>query len=230
MRNIFRGEIYPSFQIFYIFAASMSRVPETTYLVGIAGGSASGKSSILKELLRHFEPSDISFVSQDNYYIDRLKQLVDENGEVNFDLPTAIDRNALVADVEKLLKGETVVRKEYTFNNPKVLPEYITVNPAKILIVEGLFVFHYSELAQQLDLRIYIDARDEVKLLRRLKRDALERGYSESDVRYRWEHHVKPCYSTYLRPYRDHCDIILANNHSYTRGLTVLINHLKTLV
>lgn len=208
----------------------MSKDRHSTYLVGIAGGSASGKSSILRELLKHFKPGDISFISQDNYYLNRMKQAVDENGEVNFDLPTAIDREALVRDVELLLQGDAVVRREYTFNNPKVIPEYIRVEPARILIVEGLFVFHYSELAQQLDLRVYIDARDDVKLLRRLKRDAEERGYSESDVRYRWEKHVRPCYQSYLRPYRDHCDIILANNHSYIRGLKVLINHLKTLV
>jgi len=200
----------------------------STYLVGIAGGSASGKTSILKELLSRFNPGEVSFVSQDNYYLDRIKQAVDENGEVNFDLPTAIDREAFVHDVEALLRGETVRRKEYTFNNPKVIPEYITIKPAKILIVEGLFVFYFSELALHLDLRVYIDALDQVKLQRRLKRDALERGYSESDVRYRWEHHVKPCYKSYLRPYRDHCDVVLTNNVNYLKGLDVLVNHLKT--
>lgn len=208
----------------------MPKNSNSTYLVGIAGGSASGKSLILKELLSFFEPGDISFITQDNYYLDRIKQVVDENGEVNFDLPTAIDRDALVRDVDALMNGETVVRKEYTFNNPKIHPQYITVKPAKIIIVEGLFVFHFSELAQRLDLRVYIDARDDVKLLRRLKRDAQERGYSESDVRYRWEHHVKPCYKTYLRPYRDHCDVVLTNNVHYIKGLTVLVNHLKTLI
>src|SRR5690554_756585 len=200
----------------------------STYLVGIAGGSASGKTSILKELLSRFNPGEVSFASQDNYYLDRIKQAVDENGEVNFDLPTAIDREAFVHDVEALLRGETVRRKEYTFNNPKVIPEYITIKPAKILIVEGLFVFYFSELALHLDLRVYIDALDQVKLQRRLKRDALERGYSESDVRYRWEHHVKPCYKSYLRPYRDHCDVVLTNNVNYLKGLDVLVNHLKT--
>lgn len=78
----------------------MPKNSNSTYLVGIAGGSASGKSLILKELLSFFEPGDISFITQDNYYLDRIKQVVDENGEVNFDLPTAIDRDALVRDVD----------------------------------------------------------------------------------------------------------------------------------
>lgn len=214
----------------HIFALQMPEKLQSTYLVGIAGGSASGKSSILRELLKNFSSDEISHISQDNYYLDRIKQAVDENGEVNFDLPTAIDRQALVKDVDALLRGETIYRKEYTFNNPKVIPSYITVKPARILIVEGLFVFYFSELAQQLDLRVYVDARDDVKLARRLKRDALERGYSESDVRYRWENHVKPCYNSFLRPYRDHCDVVLTNNVHYFKGVEVLKNHLKAIL
>ena len=208
----------------------MPKISNSTYLVGIAGGSASGKSSILKALLNNFDPEEISFISQDNYYLDRDNQARDDKGEVNFDLPTAVDRNGLYNDVETLLSGKEVRRKEYTFNNPKAHAKTIIVKPAPIVIIEGLFVFHFSELAQRLDLRVYVDARDDVKLLRRLKRDKIERGYSESDVRYRWENHVRPCYQTFLRPYRDHCDIILANNHSFDRGLGVLINHLKTLL
>lgn len=208
----------------------MPKILNSTYLVGIAGGSASGKTSILSALLDNFNPNEVSFVSQDNYYLDRDMQARDEKGEVNFDLPTAVDRNGLCRDVEDLLSGKEVQRKEYTFNNPKATAKTIVVKPARILIVEGLFVFHFSELAQRLDLRVYIDARDDVKLLRRLRRDELERGYSESDVRYRWENHVRPCYQTFLRPYRDHCDIILANNHSYIKGLSVLVNHLKTIL
>lgn len=136
----------------------MPKISNSTYLVGIAGGSASGKSSILKALLDNFESDQVSFVTQDNYYLDRDKQARDEKGEVNFDLPTAVDRNGLCQDVEDLLSGKEVRRKEYTFNNPKATAKTIIVKPAPILVVEGLFVFHFSELAQRLDLRVYIDA------------------------------------------------------------------------
>ncbi len=198
-----------------------------TYLVGIAGGSASGKTSILNDLRNCFEPGMISIVSQDNYYLDRNLQALDYRGEINFDLPTAINREAFSNDVKDLLAGKSIIRKEYTFNNPAATPELVEVKPAPILIIEGLFVFYYEELRKQLDLQVYIDARDDVKLERRLRRDALERGYPETDVRYRWENHVVPCYKNYLRPFRDHCDIIIANNGSYRKGLEVLVHHLK---
>jgi uridine kinase len=200
-----------------------------TYLVGIAGGSASGKTSILNDLKKRFGPGEISIVSQDNYYHERSLQALDYRGEINFDLPTAIDREAFVQDVKSLISGKSVFRKEYTFNNPQAQAGVIEVHPASILVIEGLFVFYYTELSEMLDLQVYIDARDDIKLERRLQRDARERGYPESDVRYRWENHVVPCYKNYLRPYRDHCDIIIANNGSYKKGLGVLEHHLKAV-
>lgn len=198
-----------------------------SYLVGIAGGSASGKTSFLKALKTNFHKDEVSVITQDNYYFEKQFQQIDAQGSINFDLPDAIDRGALYEDFKQVVAGTKVSRQEYTFNNASALSAQIEVLPAPIVIVEGLFVFHFSELSQMLDLKVYIDARDEIKLQRRLKRDAIERGYPESDVLYRWEHHVKPCYLNYLKPYRDHCDLIITNNESFDKGLEVLVNHLR---
>jgi len=200
------------------------------YVVGVAGGSASGKTSIINDLIAELGGNEVALISQDNYYFERHLQAKDENGEINFDLPDAIDREALKQDVERLLIGERVVTKEYTFNNPAVDAKMVAIEPARILIIEGLFVFHFHELAEKMDLKIYVDAKDEVKLKRRILRDAVERGYPESDVRYRWMNHVLPSYQRFLRPHRDHCDLVITNNRSYAKGLSVLVNHLKTLV
>ena len=167
-------------------------------------------------------------ISQDNYYFEKQLQARDEKGTINFDLPGAIDRSALYDDMRELAVGKKVVRPEYTFNNDAAIATLVEVVPAPVIVIEGLFVFHFTELAGMLDLRVYIDALDEIKLQRRLKRDAEERGYPESDVRYRWENHVMPCYRNYLKPYREHADIIITNNRSFNKGLDVLVNHLKT--
>lgn len=198
-----------------------------SYLVGIAGGSASGKTSFLKALKARFAREDLAVINQDNYYFEKQLQKKDAQGTINFDLPDAIDRDGLYTDLKQVVGGGRIARKEYTFNNAGAVAAMVEVEPAPIIIVEGLFVFHFTELAQMLDLKVYIDARDEIKLQRRLKRDAIERGYPESDVIYRWQHHVKPCYENYLRPYRDHCDIIVTNNVSFDKGLEVLVNHLR---
>lgn len=197
------------------------------YVVGVAGGSASGKTSILNELMSCFGANQIALISQDNYYYERERQFQDVNGEINFDLPNAIDRESLSKDVADLIEGKIVVKKEYTFNNPSAEPKMVSIQPAPILIIEGLFVFHYVELAAKMNLKVYVDALEDVKLKRRIVRDLTERGYPESDVRYRWKNHVMPSYYNYLKPHKRHCDIIVNNNSSYRNGLKVLVNHLK---
>lgn len=196
------------------------------YVVGIAGGSASGKTSFLKKLHDALPKGSISIISQDNYYKPQDQQQRDENGEVNYDLPTSIDKDAFFADVKKLLGGEAISFPEYTFNNSESAANTITVEPAPILVVEGLFVFHYPDVRHALDLRLYLDVREDIKLQRRIKRDHEERGYPESVVRYQWEHHVMPSYKKFLKPYRDDSHIIITNNITFDKGLAVLTDHL----
>ncbi len=200
------------------------------YIVGISGGSASGKTSFLKHLSEALPSGNLCIVSQDNYYRPKDQQLRDENGQINFDLPTSIDRAAFHADMQRLMRGESIRIKEYTFNNASREPREIEMQPAPLLIMEGLFIFHYTEIREALDLKVYIDARDEVKLERRLKRDRDERGYEHDVVLYQWNNHVMPSYMQFLRPYRDEADIIVTNNSSYDRGLDVLKNHLAMVL
>ncbi len=200
------------------------------YIIGIAGGSASGKTSFIRDLKATFTQNEISIISQDNYYFPKEKQELDENGIINFDLPQSIDRDQFYTDMQDLIKGNSISCTEYTFN---VSPENATTlitQPAPIIIMEGLFVFHYKEIRDLLNLRVYIDVRDSIKLERRINRDMKERGYPEDDVKYQWENHVVPSYKKYLRPYRDDAHIIITNNHHYSKGLEVLTDHLRAKI
>lgn len=196
------------------------------YVVGIAGGSASGKTSFLRQLKEQLPEGSVAIVSQDNYYKPKIEQEKDENGEVNFDLPTSIDKDAFEADLIKLIAGEAIEQTEYTFNDNRKEPKIVRVKSAPIIVVEGLFVFHYPEIRKLLDLRVYLDVREEIKLLRRIKRDAEERGYPEKTVRYQWDNHVTPSFKKFLKPYRDDSNIIITNNINYGKGLLVLKEHL----
>jgi len=200
------------------------------YIIGITGGSASGKTLFLTRLMEQFETDDICLLSQDNYYRPKEHQTKDENGIENFDLPTAIDDVAFAADVEKLRLGEIVTREEYTFNNSDKIPNLLHFFPKKILVVEGIFVFHFPEVAKLLDLKIFIDAQDKIKLKRRIKRDNEERGYDLQDVMYRWKYHVKPTYEEFIRPHKRSCDIVIPNNHHFEKGLRVIVSYLKSQV
>ncbi len=182
------------------------------YVIGIAGSSGSGKTFFLNCFLHHFAPQEITLISQDDYYIPANTKTQEENKRYNFDLPTAIDRQAFYQDIQSLFEGRTIHKEEYTFNNPALKPKTLEIRPAPILIVEGLFIFYYEEVNALLNHRIFLHAEDEIALQRRLKRDLVERGYQEDDVRYKWINHVQPAYRQFLLPFREQCDRIIINN------------------
>lgn len=183
------------------------------FIMGIAGGSGSGKTFFLNRFLDHFTSDEVCSVSQDDYYFPvRHTMTKEEIKFYNFDIPETIDREHFYSDITKLINKETIYKKEYTFNNPEAVPKILEIKPAPIMIVEGLFIFHFKEIADLLDLRIFIEADEEVALLRRLKRDLEERGYSNEDVMYRWENHVMPAYKEFLLPYRNICEQVIVNN------------------
>ncbi len=201
---------------------------EPVFLIGIAGGSGSGKTTFLRELLSHFSPRQVALVSQDNYYEPKERQQADANGVLNFDLPTSINRAHFAQDMEKLARGESLELLEYNFNNPAWEPEKVTVNPAPIIIMEGLFVFHYDEIRTRLNYKVYVDAHHEQRLKRRIERDEKERGYPEHEVRYQWLNHVRPAEELYLDPYIPQCDLVVDNNTHFKEGLNSLVMKIKS--
>ena len=198
------------------------------YLVGITGGSASGKTLFLKSLIHAFAPGEISLISQDNYYRPRHEQQVDEKGIHNFDLPAAIDDERYAADIRTLRSGRPVSCPEYTFNNPAAAPRMLTFTPSPIIVVEGIFVLYFPEIVSLLDLKVFIDAKEHVKFKRRIIRDRDERGYDLEDVLYRYEQHVVPAYEKYIEPFKDDADVIIPNNRHFEKGLQLLVAYLKS--
>ncbi len=182
------------------------------FIIGVAGGSGSGKTFFLNCFLNHFDNSEISLISQDDYYKPIATQPLDENGWVNFDLPICIDSQKLLEDLQTLIAGGSVQKKEYTFNVAETEARMLTIDPAPIIVVEGLFIFHYQELASLLDMRIFLDAEEELTLNRRIKRDTVERGYTKDMIMYQWVNHVMPAYNNYLLPYKHTADKVIINN------------------
>lgn len=195
--------------------------------VGISGGSGSGKTTIIKELRKRFSIDQVCLLSLDDYYVSREEQVDDANGITNFDLPTSINERELVRDLALLKAGKVVERIEYTFNNVNVTPKTLVFKPAPVIIVEGIFIYHYLEVRAALDVKVFIEADHDIKLERRIKRDSVERNYPESDVRYRFKHHVTPSYDEFVAPYKSHCDIVINNNVDYKIGLEMLDGFLQ---
>lgn len=198
------------------------------YLIGISGGSGSGKTSFIRRLRTAFSEEELCILSQDDYYLPRDQQHRDHNDELNFDLPRSFDKKRFRKDIERLMAGETITIREYTFNNPKAQPKTLTFRPAPILVIEGLFVFHFKKIAPLLDLKVFINAKENLKIIRRIMRDQVERGYPLDDVLYKYQHHVLPSFERFIQPYKEEADIVVNNNRDFERGLEVLSGFLRT--
>lgn len=191
-------------------AFQMNKKP---YLIGISGGSGSGKTFFLNSFLNHFNPSDVCLISQDDYYIPAGDLTPEENKLYNFDIPSSFDEEHFTSDIQKILNGETIYKKEYTFNNKQAGdPKILEIKSAPIIVLEGLFVLHFQKIAELIDMKIFIDSDANIALKRRLKRDLEERGWDIDNVMYKWTNHILPAYQTYLRPYRDTADKVIVNN------------------
>lgn len=196
-------------------------------IVGITGGSGSGKTTFVRRLRELFSEEELCIISQDEYYKPRERQKADPQGVINFDLPESIDKKAFRRDIKALIAGNPVHRKEYTFNNPEAVANELVFNPAPIILVEGIFVLHFRKIRELIDLKVFLYAKENLKVIRRIRRDQKERNYGVEDVLYRYEHHVLPSFERFVKPYLGEADIVINNNHNLELGLAVISGYLR---
>lgn len=197
------------------------------HIIGICGGSGSGKSSVLKEIRSIFSTNEVCLLSHDNYYKPIEEQELDRNGEVNFDLPSSYDNLRFISDLNSIAKGQDVIIEEYTFNNPNIVPKKLRFDPAPVIIVEGLFIFHEIDIRSRLDLKVFVQTDIHLMLSRRIIRDQKCRNYPLDDVLYRYENHAMPAFEQFIAPHIRTADIIIQNNFSYKPGATVLSSYIR---
>lgn len=199
-------------------------------VIGICGGSGSGKTTLLNRLAEHYNQYKPSVFSMDNYYKPIEEQSLDKNGKVNFDLPTALNKERLIKDLTRLINGKSIEVFEYQFNAGNNRNVLITIEPTDLIIVEGLFVFEYEEVLNLLDFSIFVDVDPAIQLDRRIYRDQESRGYTRADILYQWENHVIPCYTEFLAPHETKADFIYHNDSRSESDFVRLTNILEVLL
>jgi uridine kinase len=195
-------------------------------IIGICGGSGSGKTTLLREIANEYVELKPTVFSLDNYYKPITEQIIDENDQHNFDLPSALNRELAFGDLRNLKNGKPIEVKEYFFNAPPNKHVLITLQPSRLIIVEGLFVFHYKELLDLMDYSIFMEVNLDTQLDRRLYRDEETRGYSREAILYQWNNHVVPCYDKYLAPYKKNADFSFENDSNFDSEFIRLKNEI----
>jgi len=183
-------------------------------IIGIAGGSGSGKTTVVKELVRQLPESSVSVISQDAYYYDNGDKTPEEKKLINFDHPAAIEWDLLVKHLDMLRNGESIPMPIYTYVTCARSKEVIYVHPTEVIIVEGILVFTSEELRKRMDIKVFVDTDGDERLMRIIRRDIAERGRTWEDVLRHYQTFVKPMHQQFIEPTKRYADIILPQGSS----------------
>lgn len=198
-------------------------------IVGVAGGSASGKSTVVKEISQRFG-QDLEVIMHDSYYNDQAGMPMAERYLQNYDHPRAYETKRLVADIKKLKAGQVIYRPEYDYRAYTRSPKTVAVRPKRVIIIEGILVLEDRDLRQLMDIKIYVDTDADERLMRRLTRDMAERGRSVDSVLDQYRQTVKPMHEQYVEPSKKCADIILPRGGENKTGIEIILQHLKSLI
>ena len=196
-------------------------------VVGIAGGSGSGKSTVVEALVRGFAPEPVVHLPHDRYYRDLADLPPEARARENFDHPDALETSLLVRHLDQLRAGRPVVPPSYDFARHERRPGVEPVGPARLVIVEGVLVLAEPALRERVDLRVFVDADADLRLARRLARDRTERGRSTASILEQYEATVRPMHLAFVEPSRHHAHLVLPEGGHNRVGIDLLLTGLR---
>ena len=199
-------------------------------VIGIAGGSGSGKTTVVREIARRMQPQEqVVVIPQDSYYKDQGHLPMEERQALNFDHPDSIDWKLLVSQLRDLKNGKAIDQPTYSYITCTRQPETVHVEPADIIIVEGILIFTCKELMKELDIKVFVDADDDDRLMRVITRDIVERGKNVEWVIDRYTKTVKPMYLQFIAPSKRYADIIVPQGGHNKVAINVLLSGVRKM-
>ena len=187
----------------------MSKTNYKPFVIGVAGGSGSGKSTVTREVLKSIGPDMAAVVMQDDYYLDQSHMSPPDRRKTNYDHPQAFDWPLMVQHVQALLHGQAIEMPEYDFAVDNRSSKTITVKPAPVIVIEGLFALYDVDLRAMMSLKIFVDTAADVRFIRRLQRDMADRGRSAESVIGQYLETVRPMHKQFIEPTKRNADVIL---------------------
>ncbi|MDO5027951.1 MAG: uridine kinase [Bacillota bacterium] len=199
---------------------------EKVTVIGVAGGSASGKTTIVNELRKNFE-NDIVVLCHDYYYKSHTNLRLEERAKLNYDHPNAFDTNIMIDHLKALIKGETIKRPVYDYTIHDRSSEEVIVQAKKVIVVDGILVLDNQELRDLMDIKIFVETDDDERLVRRIRRDAIERGRSLESILDQYETTVKPMHDQFVEPSKKYADIIIPRGGENKIAIEMIVENIK---
>ena len=195
-------------------------------IIGITGGTGCGKTTVVNQIVNELSAEDVTVISQDSYYKDLSHLTFEQRTQINFDHPNSIDFDLLKEHLLALKAGKTIDTPTYSFVEHNRTKETVLVKPTNVAIVEGILIFSHPDIRDLFNIKIFVHADSDERLIRRIKRDITERGRDVEEVLNRYQNTLKPMHMQFIEPMKEFADIIIPNN----RYNTVAIDIIKTIV
>lgn len=196
-------------------------------IIGIAGGSGSGKTTVVKEIIKRLPKNSVAVISQDSYYRDNGHLSPEEKKNINFDHPSSIEFRLLNQQLDELVEGKEIQRPIYSYVTCARSKETEPLSPKRVIIVEGILILTNPSLRKRLDVKVFVDADADDRLMRVIHRDIQERGRSYSDVLTHYEKWVKPMHLTFIEPTKRYADIIVPQGGANKIAIDILSSRIK---
>lgn len=200
-----------------------------TLIIGITGGTGSGKSTVCKSIKESIPEENIAIIEQDAYYKDQAHLSFEDRLKTNYDHPLAFDNKLLIKHLDMLCNGESIEKPIYDYElHTRDLENTVTTEAKDIVIVEGIMILEDEELRNKLDIKIYVDTEDDLRILRRIQRDIKERGRTVDSVIEQYLQTVKPAHDQFIEPYKKYSDIIIPEGGQNEVAIDIVIARIKT--
>lgn len=196
-------------------------------IIGVSGGSGSGKTTVSREIMEHLAGESVVMLAQDAYYNKQDQLTMDERKAVNYDHPDAFDTNLMVEQLQKLIKWEAIEEPIYDYVASTRGKDTLTIEPADVIIVEGVLLFVDERLRDLIDIKVYVDTDDDIRFIRRLQRDMVERGRSPESIINQYLASVKPMYHQFVEPTKRYADIIIPEGGSNKIAIKMLESQIR---
>lgn len=199
-------------------------------IIAVAGGSASGKTTVVDKIVERFDNGDVTVIKHDDYYKDQTELPMEERVKMNYDHPFSLDNDLMFKHVLRLLKGENVEKPTYDFGNHNRSQITEIITPTQIIILEGILIMEDERIRDLCDIKLFVEADDDLRFIRRLTRDMAERGRSMESVIKQYLSTVKPMHFAFVKPSKRYADVIIPNDRNHDVAVDLIITKIKSII